>query len=97
LSRAAATGAAFSADVALAGFAACAAGRFLLAEAGFCLDFMSTEGFGGRLSIPYLLAATGQLKGRQSKAGNSMGPLRKYQILFHPLRAARAANFVISL
>ena len=44
LSRAVATGAAFSAAAVLAGFAACAAGRFLLAEAGFCLAFMSTEG-----------------------------------------------------
>ncbi|HTX04742.1 MAG TPA: hypothetical protein VMD06_02865 [Steroidobacteraceae bacterium] len=43
---AAATDAAFSTAGGLAALAACAAGRFLLAEADFCLAFMSTGEFG---------------------------------------------------
>ncbi len=48
------------------------------------------------LSIPYLLAAAGQLKGRQSKAGNSIGASQKYQIS-SPVRGSTGATFLAGL
>src|SRR6185437_12825356 len=97
---AAAAGAAFSADAALTGFAACAAGRFLLAEADFCLAFMSTGGFGDRLlSIRSPICWRQRpTQGAPNKACNSIRRASKRQILFllYAPRASRALSFDIS-
>ena len=73
---AAAAGADFSADAALAGLAACAPGRFLAAagflessvsrwrvSGDFCLDFMSTRKFGEKDIDPLFAGGDGPTQG----------------------------------
>lgn len=75
----------FSALVVRRDLLACAAGRFRLAEDVLCFAFMESQRIWRGDSQPYLLAGTGQLKGRQGKSGKciSLAPVSQVHLHAH--------------